>query len=121
MKDGHLNKCIQCCIEYAEEARRDPILGERIRERDRKRSKTKKRKSKALESQRRSRSKDPEKNTARHAVKKCLLLGKLIRCPCEVCGNPKSQAHHVDYSKPLEVRWFCFKHHRTFAHKQIVS
>jgi hypothetical protein len=30
--------------------------------------------------------------------------------PCKVCGD-KAQAHHHDYSKPLEVEWLCQKHH----------
>jgi hypothetical protein len=31
---------------------------------------------------------------------------------CEMCPEPKVQAHHPDYSKPLDVRWLCTKHHR---------
>src|ERR1035438_9639683 len=42
----------------------------------------------------------PEKIAARmtlyHAVKK----GILVRQPCELCGDPRSEAHHSDYSKP---------------------
>lgn len=37
--------------------------------------------------------------------------GQLVKQPCQVCGDPKSQAHHDDYSKPLEVQWLCSKHH----------
>src|SRR4051812_39153823 len=40
-----------------------------------------------------------------------LRKGVLTRQPCEVCGSEKSQAHHEDYSKPLEVRWLCRPHH----------
>ena len=45
--------------------------------------------------------------------------GKMERLSCEVCGA-KAQAHHDDYSKPLDVRWLCFKHHREH-HGQIVT
>ena len=38
--------------------------------------------------------------------------GKLIRMPCEVCGELKVEAHHDDYYKPFEVRWLCGHHHR---------
>lgn len=44
---------------------------------------------------------------AYYAVK----TGKLIPQPCEVCGNPRVEKHHDDYSKPLEVRWLCSMHH----------
>lgn len=36
----------------------------------------------------------------------------LKRLSCEICSNPKSHAHHEDYSKPLEVKWLCAKHHQ---------
>jgi len=44
---------------------------------------------------------------ARQAIKK----GELKKEPCEFCGSIKSEAHHPDYSKPLEVMWVCHKHH----------
>ena len=36
-----------------------------------------------------------------------LRRGKLVRAPCERCGDEKSQMHHPDYSQPLLVRWLC--------------
>lgn len=34
--------------------------------------------------------------------------GKVPRgTSCEVCDAPDPEAHHDDYSKPLEVRWLC--------------
>jgi hypothetical protein len=37
--------------------------------------------------------------------------GILVPQPCEVCGKVNVQKHHDDYTKPLEVRWFCRAHH----------
>jgi hypothetical protein len=37
--------------------------------------------------------------------------GKIIKQPCCICGNPKAEAHHEDYSKPLDVIWYCREHH----------
>lgn len=53
----------------------------------------------------------PEKQFARDEVNKALKRGDLTKLECEFCGDTKTQAHHSDYSKPLEVRWVCKKHH----------
>jgi hypothetical protein len=53
----------------------------------------------------------PERESARNAVRYALRMGRMERQPCEVCGDPKSQAHHDDYAKKLEVRWLCQTHH----------
>jgi hypothetical protein len=47
------------------------------------------------------------KNATRYAIK----TGKLVRQPCVVCGEVQVEAHHPDYSKPLEVVWLCRTHH----------
>lgn len=54
---------------------------------------------------------NPEKYKAQKMVFTALRNGSLKRYPCDVCGNPKSEAHHEDYTKPLEVDWYCKKHH----------
>jgi ribosomal protein S27AE len=55
---------------------------------------------------------DPRHAAAHKAVQDALAAGDLIRQPCERCGDAKSQAHHDDYDRPLDVRWLCPKHHR---------
>ncbi len=44
---------------------------------------------------------------AREIVRTAVKRGKIEKQPCEECGNPDSQAHHEDYSKPLDVTWLC--------------
>jgi hypothetical protein len=51
------------------------------------------------------------KQLARRKARAAVRAGKLTRQPCERCGDPKADAHHEDYSKPLDVRWLCRKHH----------
>jgi ribosomal protein S27AE len=54
----------------------------------------------------------PEKRRANHAVFHAVRSGRLQKQPCEKCGTvDRVNAHHDDYSKPLEVRWLCPKHH----------
>jgi hypothetical protein len=36
---------------------------------------------------------------------------EIIQKPCEVCGKKETQIHHVDYSKPKDIRWLCQTHH----------
>jgi len=58
------------------------------------------------------------RDRARARVRYAVKTGRLIPQPCEVCGvepyrNERRyvQAHHEDYSKPLDVRWLCPRHH----------
>lgn len=50
------------------------------------------------------------KSQARAAVSSAIRSGRLLPQPCEVCGL-KAEAHHSDYSRPLDVRWLCPSHH----------
>lgn len=60
-----------------------------------------------------------KKRAARRAVQTALEAGRLTRpSVCDGCGDPKPvQAHHRDYSRPLDVDWFCTGCHRE-AHKK---
>lgn len=54
---------------------------------------------------------NPEKYLAHVAVQRALMNGQLVKSSCEICGNLAVDAHHSDYSRPLEVRWLCRQHH----------
>ena len=53
---------------------------------------------------------------AKEAVNYAKRTGLLKAKPCEVCGEDTAQAHHRDYSKPLEVQWLCTIHHGEAHH-----
>lgn len=55
-----------------------------------------------------------------HKVLTALRNGSLQKMPCEKCGKEKTQAHHDDYSKPLDIRWLCSKHHSEHHRRQHV-
>jgi len=55
---------------------------------------------------------NPEKRRAEYTALWAIKNGLLVRQPCEQCGNPKTHAHHEDYSQPLLVAWLCSRHHR---------
>lgn len=53
---------------------------------------------------------------AHSAVARALRKGTLVKpLECEGCGphyEGKLEAHHDDYSKPLEVKWLCDPCHK---------
>jgi len=61
------------------------------------------------------RKKYPERNKAHRVVYNALRNKTLVKGKC-FCGEEKVQAHHKDYSKPLDVEWVCKIHH-TLADK----
>lgn len=60
--------------------------------------------------------KHPERFSVHQQVYRAVKAGKLVRKPCHLCGEIKVEAHHFDYSKPLEVEWVC-RHHHELADK----
>jgi hypothetical protein len=59
----------------------------------------------------------PERLKARSMVHDAVRRGELKQEPCRICSNPKSEAHHEDYMKPLEVDWLCNDCHKDL-HRQ---
>ncbi len=59
----------------------------------------------------RYRQKYPEKIKAQEKLHGAIKCKKIKKESCVICGNKKSQGHHPDYLKPLEVIWLCQKHH----------
>ena len=60
---------------------------------------------------------NPQKYRAHLAVSAALRRGALVKLPCKVCGNPRTDAHHPDYRRPLTVVWLCRFHH-SLAHRR---
>lgn len=60
-----------------------------------------------------------KEHSARDKAKYAIRAGKLVAEPCESCGAEENvDAHHDDYSKPLDVRWLCRSCH-TLLHAQL--
>jgi hypothetical protein len=58
---------------------------------------------------------NPEKRRAQVAVGNALRRGKLVKGPCVFAAEGgckgRIEAHHEDYTRPLEVAWVCSGHH----------
>jgi hypothetical protein len=116
MADGHVNKCKECNKNDVNQHRKNNL--ERIREYDRKRGKLPHRLQLATEVTRAWRAEDKRRNIAHGAVAKAIKNGNLIRQPCIRCGAEKSEGHHEDYDKPLEIMWLCAPCHKQ-RHKEL--
>jgi hypothetical protein len=115
-KDGLQAYCKSCFREYGrtwEPNRKSKItiLGIMKRIERQKKCDQKRDLSYRIETNKRYINKNPEKYAAHVVFIEAKRTGKIISQPCEICGNPKSDGHHDDYSKPLQVRWLCRRHH----------
>jgi len=53
------------------------------------------------------------------AVREALKKSLIAKQSCQICKRKhgvdvKAEAHHTDYSKPLDVMWLCPKHHKAW-------
>lgn len=119
MADGRLGKCKECTRRDTKQRALDKRQA--IREYMAWKFQTESGKRQAIEAQRRRRARHPEKYQARQRLANAVRAGRVFRLPCIICGDPNSQGHHADYTKPFEVQWLCFKHHREVAHGQRVG
>ena len=76
---------------------------------------------KVREIRRRSYKKSPEKYKARQLVREEIRKGNIKRGACSMCGKEKAEAHHPDYSKPLDIMWLCRFHHGVVEGRSVVS
>lgn len=112
MKDGHLNKCIECTKKDVAQHRLTNL--ERVRAYDRARASAPHRVSLRQLVQARYRIEHPERRAAHVALGNAVRAGRVV--PWPICAIPecdcKPQAHHPDYSRPLDVVWLCDAHHK---------
>lgn len=121
MADGHLGKCKTCTKkDTAErEAKLSKVPEWKEKELARHRAKSAKARSEGRfpnadaikKGQEKWQAANKHKTKAQNAVNNALRDKRLTRQPCEVCGELRVHGHHDDYSKPLDVKWLCVKHH----------
>lgn len=127
MSDGHFNVCKSCIKKAArenyKEKSQDPewMANERARAREKikRLNYAKKYKAKTNEQKKRLQKykdeyakRNPQKRKAHFIVSNAIRDKKLFKQPCAVCGKKEVEAHHNDYSNPLDVIWLCQKHHK---------
>lgn len=62
------------------------------------------------------------KQSVRATTRNYIKMGILIKEQCKVCGtNENIEAHHEDYTKPLDVTWLCRKHHREHHKMNVIE
>jgi len=117
MRDGYLNKCKSCVTFRIREFRKN---NDSVRKYDLRRSREPERKAKLAVGVKRYKKEHPEKYKAHCAVNNAVRDGHLIKpAVCSECNKEKRlTGHHDDYSKPLEVRWLCYRCHALHHHQK---
>lgn len=94
---------------------RQSACKECIKENDKERlkryRKTNEGRQKEIERSAKTRKKYPERDKARVTARRAIKTGEIKKRACQICGEIKTEMHHPDYSKPLEVVFLCLEHH----------
>jgi len=113
MADGHLNKCKTCAKKDVHDHRHGKGR-ERVLSYDRERAKRPERIEAAKAIYARWLKSFPERRAAHVALGNAVRDGRVV--PWPVCAVPecdcRPEAHHPDYSSPLDVVWLCPAHHK---------
>jgi hypothetical protein len=109
MKDGLSSYCKPCAVIRSREWR--GRQKEHLREYHRRYYAANK--HRRNESRRRHNAVHPDRAKARWALSNAIRRGKITPQPCEApdCTATKTEGHHEDYKKALDVRWLCSEHH----------
>lgn len=135
MKDGCLNKCKDCCIKESIINSKKESVKRYNRNRPNKTERNEKNKlrmkklkienyekyNEIVTKQRKNyRQNHPEKYKATAILNESLRKGEIIKSDfCMFCNKVcNTEAHHQDYSKPLDVIWLCSECHHNL-HKNI--
>ena len=115
-KDGYTSTCKECRAEYIRAYYQRPGVRELKREANRRFFKTDR--GKALKEKHRKiyYQKHLHKMRAHQKLNNECAAGRVVRPDmCGKCGKLcKPEAHHDDYSKPLDVRWLCTRCHTDY-------
>ena len=109
--DGHTYNCRVCLRKYWALFKRKPETLAQVKKSKSNYYQRNKKKINELGKKRDHLPSEIPKELARWRLQTHVKRGKIKKLPCQTCGNPKSQGHHPDYSKPLDVLWLCSTHH----------
>lgn len=110
MADGHLNKCKTCAKQDVKKNYHTNF--KHYQEYESTRKDLPHRKLLNMTVSKEYRKNHPERYRAHNLVGNAVRDGRLLKQACFICGNEKTEAHHPDYSRPLDVTWMCSKHHK---------
>lgn len=108
MADGYLNTCKTCRQRQCAQWRRENPS--RTKEYDRNRAATAERRRQVQAARDRWAQRYPERKAAEAVVTDAIRKGQLTpwpACATPGCDNGPLEAHHCDYTRPLDVVWLC--------------